>query len=83
MANENTLARIVAGRTDLVFDYVSSGTTAKAKDRDGVSHIEWCAYYGDVSAIRFLLLPRNSHSESRVFRLQLQQREIPTSRRSI
>jgi len=56
MANENTLARIVAGRTDLVFDYVSSGTTAKAKDRDGVSLIEWCAYYGDVSAIRFLLL---------------------------
>src|SRR5579864_3741353 len=28
-------------------------------------------------------LPRNSHSEGRVFRLQLQQREIPTSRRSI
>jgi hypothetical protein len=28
-------------------------------------------------------LPRNSHSGSRVFRLQLQQREIPTSRRSI
>jgi uncharacterized protein len=56
MANENTLARIVAGRTDLVFDYVSSGTTPRADDRDGVSLIEWCAYYGDVSAIRFLLL---------------------------
>jgi len=56
MANENTLARIVAGRTDFVFDYVSSGTTAKAKDRDGVSLIEWCAYYGDISAIRFFFL---------------------------
>ena len=43
----------VAGRTDLVFDYVSSGATAKAKDRDGVSLIEWCPYYGDVSAIRW------------------------------
>ena len=56
MANENTLARIVAGRTDLVFDYVSSRNTAKAEDSDGVSLIEWCAYYGDVSAMRFLLL---------------------------
>jgi ankyrin repeat protein len=56
MANENMLARIVSGRTDLVFDYVSSRNTAKAKDPDGVSLIEWCAYYGDVSAMRFLLL---------------------------
>ena len=56
MANENMLTRIVSGRTDLVFDYVSSKNTAKAKDPDGVSLIEWCAYYGDVSAMRFLLL---------------------------
>jgi uncharacterized protein len=56
MANENNVARIVAGRTDLIFDYVSSKSTAQAKDPDGVSLIQWCAYYGDVSAIRFLLL---------------------------
>ena len=56
MADENTIARIAAGRTDLVFACVSTGTAAKAKDPDGVSLIEWCAYYGDLSAIRFLLL---------------------------
>ena len=60
MADENTIARIAAGRTDLVFAYVSTGTAAKVKDPGGVSLVEWCAYYGDVSAVRFLLL----HGES-------------------
>ena len=46
---------IVDGRTDLVFDYLAEGNAANATDRDGVSLIQWCAYYGDVSAIRFLL----------------------------
>jgi len=50
-----TLERIAGGRTDLVFDYLSSGHTANATDSTGVSLIKWCAYYGDVSAIRFLL----------------------------
>lgn len=49
------LSRICAGRTDLVFDYVASGHAASSKDAGGVSLIQWCAYYGDVSAIRFLL----------------------------
>ena len=49
------LDRISDGRTDLVFDYLSEGHPASSKDPDGVSLIEWCAYYGDVSAIRFLL----------------------------
>jgi uncharacterized protein len=49
------LDRICAGRTDLVFDYVAEGYAATSTDRDGVSLIKWCAYYGDVSAIRFLL----------------------------
>lgn len=49
------LDRISDGRTDLVFDYVSQGQPANSKDNNGVSLIEWCAYYGDVSAIRFLL----------------------------
>ena len=49
------LDKIVDGRTDLVFDYVSQGHPATSKDKDGVSLIKWCAYYGDVSAIRFLL----------------------------
>lgn len=49
------LNRIADGRTDLVFDYLSEGHAAKSRDRNGVSLIKWCAYYGDVSAIRFLL----------------------------
>lgn len=54
------LDRIADGRTDLVFDYVSQGNPATAKGQKGVPLIQWCAYYGDVSAIRFLL----SHGES-------------------
>ncbi|MFN0006625.1 MAG: ankyrin repeat domain-containing protein [Planctomycetota bacterium] len=49
------LERIVDGRTDLVFEHVAQGHPAGAKDRDGVSLLQWCAYYGDVSAIRHLL----------------------------
>ncbi len=48
------LARIANGRTDLVFPYLAAG--GKATDNtEGVSLLQWCAYYGDVSAIRFLL----------------------------
>lgn len=54
------LHRIVDGRTDLVFDYLSEGHAATSRDTNGVSLIKWCAYYGDVSAIRFLL----AHGES-------------------
>ena len=49
------LERIADGRTDLVFDYLSAGHAASSTDSHGVSLIQWCAYYGDVSAIRFLL----------------------------
>ena len=49
------LDRISDGRTDLVFDYVQAGHSAKSTDGDGVSLIQWCAYYGDVSAIKFLI----------------------------
>ena len=48
--------RIATGRTDLVFDCPAAGIAATAKDSGGVSLIQWCAYYGDVSAIRHLLL---------------------------
>ena len=48
------LERIADGRTDLVFEYVGGGGAATASVRD-VRLIQWCAYYGDVSAIRFLL----------------------------
>lgn len=49
------LQRIANGRTDLVFDFVRGGNAATTADERGVTLIEWCAYYGDVSAIRFLL----------------------------
>lgn len=49
------LEKIADGRTDLVFDYLAQGHEANAKDAGGVSLIQWCAYYGDVSAIKHLL----------------------------
>jgi ankyrin repeat protein len=49
------LEQIAGGRTDAVIDFLGSGNPADAKDGDGVPLIRWCAYYGDVSAIRFLL----------------------------
>jgi len=52
---EIMLDRIANGRTDLVFDYLAAGYAATSTDADGVSLIRHCAYFGDVSAIRFLL----------------------------
>jgi uncharacterized protein len=52
---EHVIDRIADGRTDLVFDYIRDGYPATSKDGNGTSLIEWCAYYGDVSAIKFLL----------------------------
>jgi ankyrin repeat protein len=49
------LDRIADGRTDLVFDLLSQGHAADSKDARGVSLMQWCAYYGDVSAIRYLV----------------------------
>jgi ankyrin repeat protein len=49
------LKRIMDGRTDLVFDFLAQGHAADSRDRDGVSLVEWCAYYGDVSALRYLV----------------------------
>ena len=49
------LEAITDGRTDLVFDYLEEGHSAAATDPNGVPLIKWCAYYGDVSGIKFLL----------------------------
>jgi hypothetical protein len=54
-----TLDRIANGRTDLVFDVVAAGEPATLRDANDASLIASCAYYGDVSGIRFLL----SHGE--------------------
>lgn len=49
------LEQIAEGRTDLVFDYLAAGHPPASKTSDGSSLIQWCAYYGDVSAIKLLL----------------------------
>src|SRR5262249_5540614 len=49
------LERIAEGRTDLVFEYLAQGHDANSVDGGGVSLMQWCAYYGDVSAIRYLV----------------------------
>ena len=49
------IEEIADGRTDLVFDYIAEGHSAQDTGADGASLIRWCAYYGDVSAIKFLL----------------------------
>ena len=41
-------------------EFVKEGNPATSKDGDGVSLLQWCAYYGDVSAMKSLLL----HGES-------------------
>jgi ankyrin repeat protein len=53
--SKDTFERITDGRTDLVWNFLASGHPANSKDTQGTSLINWCAYYGDVSAIRFLL----------------------------
>src|SRR5947209_15922302 len=53
--SKNMFDQITDGRTDLVFDYVAAGHAATSADKGGVSLIRWCGYYGDVSAIKFLL----------------------------
>lgn len=49
------LDRIRAGRTDLVHEHVAAGHSASSTDEAGVPLIKWCAYYGDVSAIKYLV----------------------------
>ena len=52
--SDSLLQRIVKGRTDLVFDYLAAGH-ATAADDGGVALVNWCAHYGDVSGIRYLV----------------------------
>lgn len=58
--SQEILDRIADGHTDLVFEYVAAGHAASSTDKNGVSLLQWCSYYGDVSSIKFLL----AHGES-------------------
>jgi hypothetical protein len=51
----DVISRIADRRTDLVFDYIGEGQSPASKDGNGTSLIQWCGYYGDVSAIKFLI----------------------------
>lgn len=49
------LDKIVDGRTDMLFEYLARGHSATSTDQHETPLIHWCAYHGDVSAIRYLL----------------------------
>jgi ankyrin repeat protein len=55
MATHLLPSRIAAGRTDLVVDYLETGGDATSLDANGTCLLSWCAYYGDVSAMRILV----------------------------
>lgn len=52
---DSMLSELMDGRTEIVFDILATGCQADYTDQNGVSLIRHCAYYGDVSAIRYLL----------------------------
>jgi ankyrin repeat protein len=52
---DSLLREFVDGRTDLVFQLLAQGQSPDALDQNGVSLVRWCAYYGDVSALKFLI----------------------------
>lgn len=49
------LQRIADGRTDLVLDHLARGGAPTATDAHGTTLLQWCAYHGDVTAVRCLL----------------------------
>src|SRR5262249_48199838 len=55
MDSLNTLARLAAGRTDLVLELLQQQDAAALPLADNTPVIQWCAYYGDVTALRALL----------------------------
>lgn len=48
------LREFADGRTDLVFEIMESGIPHDTTE-NGASLLQWCAYYGDVSAMKFLI----------------------------
>jgi len=48
------LDEVAAGRTDAVFEFLAEGGSTTAI-HEGVALISHCAYYGDVSAMKFLM----------------------------
>lgn len=55
MAAVHRIAEFEEGRTDLLIPLLEEGIAPSHTNQDGVSLIQTCAYYGDVTAIRYLL----------------------------
>lgn len=55
MHPDTRLQRVANGRTDLIADLVRARGRGSWPDVQGVSLLQWAAYYGDVSALKFLL----------------------------
>ena len=53
--SQSLLNQIASGRTDYVHELIASGADLNAGDASGVTALQHCAYYGDVSTIRVLL----------------------------
>ncbi|WP_156993630.1 ankyrin repeat domain-containing protein [Terriglobus sp. TAA 43] len=49
------LRDFAAGRTDLISGLIEAAVDPNSEDESGVSLLQWCSYYGDVSAMRYLL----------------------------
>ncbi len=49
------IRRVAAGRTDRILDLLAAGMPPDASGADGVAVLAWCAYYGDVTAVRTLV----------------------------
>ena len=52
---DRLLTEFTAGRTDLLFDLLAAGTPATFRNEHGISLAQTCAYFGDVTALRYLL----------------------------
>jgi ankyrin repeat protein len=54
MDASSILADIARGRTDRVTDLLVHGDAALTVTCEGATALQWCAYYGDVTALRML-----------------------------
>jgi ankyrin repeat protein len=52
---ESLFQELADGRTDRVFELLQHKCSSDMKDQNGVSLMQWCAYYGDVSAMKYLI----------------------------
>ena len=50
------MTKILDGRTDLIFDYLANGGQIQDQETSGASLMKTAAYYGDVSALKYLQL---------------------------